>query len=106
MRSQSKTSVHEVICIIKGKEEHGDGGQMLVILDTNIIVADFRLAATSSRLLIENLKQAGHDLAVPEIVVQEAINKFREKLADDTNKMLALAQSVSRKLVQRFVSSC
>lgn len=75
---------------------------MLVILDTNVIVGDFRLTAASSRLLIENLKQAGHELAVPELVVQEAVNKFREQLTDDAKSMVKLTHSVSQKLGQRI----
>ena len=71
---------------------------MIVVLDANVIVADFRLNAPSSRLLIENLTQTGHKLAVPELVIQEVVNKFSEKVAADVCRLLKLSQSLSRKL--------
>ena len=56
---------------------------MIVIPDSNSLVADFRMKGTRWRLLLEKLEETGHSLIVPEIVIQETVNKFREMLLKD-----------------------
>lgn len=70
---------------------------MIVVLDTSVIVADFRLEATSSRRLLDDLREAGVGLVVPELVVLEAVNKFREQLATDVALADKSLQSIARK---------
>ncbi|OPC48972.1 PIN domain-containing protein [Elizabethkingia anophelis] len=55
---------------------------MKVILDSNILIADFRLNSPDSKILLESSKQQNISLYVPEIVYDEVINKFEERLND------------------------
>lgn len=53
---------------------------MLVILDSNTIIADFHLSGTQFRVLLESLPLTGISLAVPAIVLDEVCNKYGEIL--------------------------
>lgn len=71
---------------------------MHVVLDTSVIVEDYRLTSTTSRLLLESLNLAGCTLVVPEIVILETVNKFRESLDADAKKLSDTASKVTQKL--------
>jgi PIN domain-containing protein len=51
-----------------------------VVLDSNVIIADYWLRSTSVVLLYDFLKKTGAKLVVPQIVVEEVINHHREDL--------------------------
>jgi len=55
---------------------------MLVVLDANTLVADFRLQGTHFGLLLDTKKRLGMKLCVPEVVLEETVNKFRERVED------------------------
>lgn len=52
---------------------------MKVILDTNIIFSDFHLKGARIKNLCESVKSTGDTVYIPEVVVDESINKYREK---------------------------
>lgn len=52
---------------------------MKVILDTNIIFSDFHLKGARIKNLCESVKSTGDTVHIPEVVVDESINKYRKK---------------------------
>ena len=54
--------------------------KMNIVLDTNIIYRDWYLSGINFGLLEKFLKQSNAKLFVPEIVVLEAKNKFKQEL--------------------------
>ncbi|EDM38889.1 hypothetical protein PBAL39_22490 [Pedobacter sp. BAL39] len=72
---------------------------MKVVLDTNIIYDDFNFKKPNSLILLRELKEGKLTLHVPEIVLDEIVNKFRQRMEKahkeikselDTIKELAL----------------
>lgn len=53
---------------------------MRVVLDSNIICRDFRLVGSTFRVLFDGLARAGHSLHVPQVVIDEVLNKYAEQL--------------------------
>jgi len=53
---------------------------MKIVLDTNIIFSDFHLTGAKIRNLCESVKSTGDIVYIPEIVIDESINKYRENL--------------------------
>jgi rRNA-processing protein FCF1 len=67
-----------------GGNKGGEGDQLpaaAVLLDTNILVANFR-PGNAFKLLLEGARMGHLQLLVPELVVQEAANKLRERVRD------------------------
>ena len=52
---------------------------MFVILDTNIYAADFRLTSPSFETLITGCARVGHTLVLPQLVLDELLNKCGEE---------------------------
>ena len=55
---------------------------MKLVLDSNIFCQDYRLGSTNFRLLREGLHLIPADLKVPEVVIDEVTNRFRETLEE------------------------
>lgn len=55
---------------------------MKVILDTNIIFNDFHLKGAKIKSLCESVKLTGDTVHIPKVVVDESINKYREKIQE------------------------
>lgn len=53
---------------------------MFVVLDSSIICQDLRFTGNSSRVLISNHRAVPITLAIPDVVIDEVTNHFREKL--------------------------
>lgn len=53
---------------------------MKVVLDTNAIFGDFNFKKPSSMILLGELKKGHIELYVPEVVLEEIVNKFRQRL--------------------------
>ncbi len=53
---------------------------MRIIFDTNIVVDDFRLNKPEFRTLLSELLRCEHSLHISKVVVDESVNKFRERL--------------------------
>jgi predicted nucleic acid-binding protein len=60
---------------------------MKVILDTNIIFSDFHLKGAKIKNLCESVKSTGGSVHIPAIVVDESINKYREKTQECKSKI-------------------
>lgn len=73
---------------------------MKVVLDTNIFCRDFRMVGTSFRLLREGLHVVPADLKVPEVVVDEVVNRYREELEG-----VAATFAKSNKNLKRLLSN-
>lgn len=63
----------------------------LVVVDTNIIAKDFWMRGRAFRMLIES-QERGHQLAVPEIVIEEARSVFAREAAERIDRMRKDAQ--------------
>jgi hypothetical protein len=74
---------------------------VIVVLDTSIIGADFGLDSISFRLLFDNHHLTGHRVAVPEIVIQETVNRFREKLSAEMGKLAAAARELGKMTLEK-----
>lgn len=53
---------------------------MKVLLDSNVFCRDFKMSGTDFRLLREGIALIPANLMVPEVVVDEVVNKYRETL--------------------------
>lgn len=60
---------------------------MKVILDTNIIFSDFHLRGAKIKSLCESVKTTGDSVYIPAVVVDESINKYREKTKECKSKI-------------------
>jgi predicted nucleic acid-binding protein len=56
---------------------------MKVVLDSNIIIADFNLQSPGFKILFENSRNGQIDLYIPEIVLDEVFNKFNHRLREN-----------------------
>lgn len=72
---------------------------MKVVLDSNIIIADFWMRSPNFKILFENSKKDEIELFIPKIVIDEVLNKFNqriEKFKSDINGELTKFEKVSR----------
>lgn len=53
---------------------------MKVVLDANIIIADFWMRSPGFKVLFENAKQGNIELVIPQVVLDEVLNKFGQRL--------------------------
>ena len=60
---------------------------MFVVPDSSIICQDLRFAGTQSKVLLGNHRVVPVTLAVPEVVIDEVTNHFRERLAKAVNSV-------------------
>lgn len=58
----------------------------LIVLDTNIFCQDYRLRGSAFRLLQDGLQKTGVRLAVPKIVLEETVSKYRDDLIEPSFK--------------------
>lgn len=58
---------------------------MKVVLDSNIIVADFWMQSPNFQVLLESSKKGNIDLMIPELVMDEVINKFNQRIDKSRN---------------------
>lgn len=54
---------------------------MKVVIDSNILIADFRMKSPNFKILLENSRSGKIDLRIPEIVIDEVVNKFQQRIA-------------------------
>ncbi|MDQ3933062.1 MAG: PIN domain-containing protein [Actinomycetota bacterium] len=53
---------------------------MIVVIDSNIFFSDFLMRRPRFRLIREEAREGRFQLAIPEVVVQETVNLYREEL--------------------------
>src|SRR4051812_22653269 len=69
-----------------------------LVLDANIIMADWSLAGAAFRALENSLFSADFKVVVPEVVVAEAVNGYKEQVAEVASaltKVVAAARRLS-----------
>lgn len=77
---------------------------MKLILDTNIFCQDYRLAGTGFRLLWDGLDAVPAELKVPEVVVDELVNRYQEEL-EEALKTARTSEAVLSRLTGKVVQS-
>ncbi|HWY36561.1 MAG TPA: PIN domain-containing protein, partial [Nitrosopumilaceae archaeon] len=53
---------------------------MKVVLDSNIIIADFWMRSTGFKILFEKAKKGEIELYIPQVVIDEVTNKFCQQV--------------------------
>jgi predicted nucleic acid-binding protein len=56
-----------------------------IVLDTSVIVPDFRLRSTRLRAVLVSARELRDSVAIPSVVVDEVVNKFREEISVATS---------------------
>lgn len=77
---------------------------MKVVLDSNIIIADFLLDSPSSKTLLESSKSGKIEIFIPQVVLDEVHNKFRERLEDAKGK-IDKEYVIIKKLTQKALAN-
>ncbi len=75
---------------------------MYVVLDTNILVQDFWLKSASSVIFFNALNLVPAKLLIPEIVLHETINKYKENLIQLVEQNLKTQNELSNHLKDDF----
>lgn len=73
---------------------------MKLVLDSNIFCQDYRLASTNFRVLRDGLHLLPADLKIPEIVIDEVSNRYREILQERTIEIKRAKAVVARMLAK------
>lgn len=71
---------------------------MKVVLDTNIFCRDLRLVSTNFRVFRDGLHLIPGDLVIPEVVVDEVVNCFREDLSEAVSGATKATSTLGRLL--------
>lgn len=71
---------------------------MKVVLDANIIIADFNMQSPNFKILLENAKKGRLDVEIPEVVLDEAFNKFKQRIEK--------SQDIVNSEIQKFNKMC
>ena len=53
---------------------------MNIVLDTNIIYADFKLSGTAFRIFFEGVRRTGTNVFIPQVVIDEVVTNYEEKV--------------------------
>lgn len=81
---------------------------MKIILDTNIIVSDFRLKSPDFQVLLENSKKETEQLIIPQVVVDEVLNKFKQRLElvkSNTEGEIKTFNKLTTSSIEQIISS-
>lgn len=71
---------------------------MILSLDTNILFKDFHLEGTQFSVLLESKDDLGIKLKIPQLVIDEAVNKHGEHIANDIKKLKNATSKLEKKL--------
>lgn len=71
---------------------------MKVVLDTNVLCQDYFLKSLQISLLLENKRLINAELYIPQVVIDETINRFREDLLDATDKAIKANRGLQKLL--------
>jgi predicted nucleic acid-binding protein len=77
---------------------------VLVILDANVLIADFRMDGNAFRILLADGGEAGIRIGIPEVVVREATRKLRRELEDRVPRAAKLTDELRKLLVDAEIS--
>jgi PIN domain len=76
---------------------------VFVVLDANVLIADFRMDGNAFRILLADGAEAGIRIGLPEVVVQEATRKLRRELEDRVPRAAKLTGELRKLLVDAEV---
>lgn len=71
---------------------------MYIVIDTNQFIGNYRLESPQWRMLLDAANHLSYTVVVPEVVVDEVVNKFKEQLVEATQKMGALGRDLAKML--------
>ena len=77
---------------------------MKVILDTNVIFEDFNFRKTNTQILLSEVKEGNLALLIPEIVLDEAVNKYRQRLEKGQKDITSELETLGELAQQVFKS--
>lgn len=69
---------------------------MLVVLDANVFCADFQMSGNAFRVFLTGFRKAGLKPCVPESVVDEVLNKYKENCDDLARRAAKLSHDAGR----------
>jgi predicted nucleic acid-binding protein len=78
---------------------------MKVTLDTNILVQDFWFDSPHSKVFLDELNIIPATLHIPEIVIDETVNKYREFLTEKVTELKKANSDVSRMLKKEIANT-
>ena len=81
---------------------------MKVVIDSNIIIADFEMGTDAFIAVLENTRNGRINLCIPEVVIDEVLNKFRqviEKPLMDLTTAIARLRRYTRKNIEISVGN-
>ena len=76
--------------------EEASSPPTVVVLDTNILVADFHWAKAAFRLLLAEADQGRVRLVIPQLVIQEAANATRSIGSQEKQRAVTRIERQSR----------
>lgn len=56
--------------------------KMKIVIDTNIFCRDFYMSNSVFRVFFDGLKRVGHVVYIPQVIYDEVLNKYNERLLD------------------------
>lgn len=68
---------------------------MKVVLDTNILVGDYNFKKPAAKILLKQSKKRMLDVYIPEVVLDETTNKFRQRMLQAQNNINGELQTVN-----------
>ena len=69
---------------------------MKIIIDTNILVQDFWLKGINFNLLFNKTKETGDLIYIPQLVIDETLNKYEEKLIQGKEAVVSAINTTNR----------
>jgi hypothetical protein len=66
----------------------------LIILDTSVVVPDFRLRSTRFRAVLHTAQELRTHINIPQLVIDELINKYREELQKSYDSMVQVEKKI------------
>lgn len=69
---------------------------MLVVLDANVFCADFQMTGNAFRVFLSGFRRAGLKPCVPESVIDEVLNKYKENCDDLARRAAKLSHDAGR----------
>jgi len=87
---------------------------MKIVLDSNIIIADFWLESVNFKILFESSEKVVLDIFIPQIVLDEVINNYGKRISksitdieSELNKLQKLTRKKKRTIItDEFIDSC
>jgi hypothetical protein len=77
---------------------------MDIVLDSNIFCADYKLEGSAFRVFFGGLPRVHARLVVPEIVIDEVVNKYRERILELNGDLRRVAHEAARLLGRELVT--